>query len=235
MLPKLATDAQAGVGSCHNALCAPSSPLRVLGRPMIASLRGTLLEKNPDTVVIEAGGVGYAVTVTAAAQRALPAPGAQARLFIHTHAVQDSPWQLYGFAEPEERRMFETLLTVQGVGPRVAVAILSGLPMGDLVRAIRAADLATLTRIRGVGRKTAERMAVELRDKVGVAVGAGREVSTVFPLQGSAPPGRRGEVFGALQALGYRVAEFEAVLSALDESKPTPDLIKEALAAMRRK
>jgi Holliday junction DNA helicase RuvA len=107
--------------------------------------------------------------------------------------------------------------------------------MGDLVRAIRAADLATLTRIRGVGRKTAERMAVELRDKVGVAVGAGREVSTVFPLQGSAPPGRRGEVFGALQALGYRVAEFEAVLSALDESKPTPDLIKEALAAMRRK
>jgi len=191
---------------------------------MIASLRGTLLEKNPDTVVIEAGGVGYAVTVTAAAQRALPAPGAQARLFIHTHAVQDSPWQLYGFAEPEERRMFETLLTVQGVGPRVAVAILSGLPMGDLVRAIRAADLATLTRIRGVGRKTA-----------GVAVGAGREVSTVFPLQGSAPPGRRGEVFGALQALGYRVAEFEAVLSALDESKPTPDLIKEALAAMRRK
>jgi len=202
---------------------------------MIASLRGTLLEKNPDTVVIEAGGVGYAVTVTAAAQRALPAPGAQARLFIHTHAVQDSPWQLYGFAEPEERRMFETLLTVQGVGPRVAVAILSGLPMGDLVRAIRAADLATLTRIRGVGRKTAERMAVELRDKIGVPASAGRDPSTVFPLPGHVPPGRLGEVFGALQALGYRASEFEAILSALDESKPTPDLIKEALAAMRRK
>jgi Holliday junction DNA helicase RuvA len=202
---------------------------------MIASLRGILLEKNLDTVVIEAGGVGYAVTVTAAAQRALPAPGAEARLFVHTHAVQDSPLQLYGFAEPEERRMFETLLTVQGVGPKVAVAILSGLPIGDLVRAIRAADLATLTRIRGVGRKTAERMAVELRDKVGVPSGASREVSTVFPLQASAPPGRRGEVFGALQALGYRVNEFEAVLSALDESKPTPDLIKEALAAMRRR
>ena len=202
---------------------------------MIASLRGTLLEKNPDTVVIEAGGVGYAVTVTVAAQRALPAPGAEARLFVHTHAVQDGPLQLYGFAEPEERRMFETLLSVQGVGPKVAVAILSGLPMGELVRAIRAADVATLTRIRGVGRKTAERMAVELRDKMGAPAGAGRDPSTVFPLAGFVPPGRRGEVFGALQALGYRANEFEAILAALDESKPTPDLIKEALAAMRRK
>ena len=202
---------------------------------MIASLRGTLLEKNPDTVVIEAAGVGYAVTVTVAAQRALPAPGAEARLFIHTHAVQDGPLQLFGFADSEERRMFETLLTVQGVGPKVAVAILSGLPIGELVRAIRTADLATLTRIRGVGRKTAERMAVELRDKVGVPVGAGREPSGFYPLAGIVPAGRRGEVFGALQALGYRVNEFESVLPALDESKPTPDLIKEALAAMRKK
>ena len=131
--------------------------------------------------------------------------------------------------------MFETLLTVQGVGPKVAAAILSGLSIGDLVRAIRAADVTTLTRIRGVGRKTAERMAVELRDKIGLPGGTGREASAVFPLPSSLPPGRRGEVFGALQALGYRASEFEAILSALDESKPAPDLIKEALAAMRRK
>lgn len=202
---------------------------------MIASLRGTLLEKNADSVVIEAAGVGYAVTVTAAAQRALPAPGAEARLFIHTHAVQDGALQLYGFADNEERRVFETLLNVQGVGPKVAIAILSGLPIGDLVRAIRTADLTTLTRIRGVGRKTAERLAVELRDKMGVTAGAGREPSSSFPLPVALPPGRRGEVYGALQALGYRANEFEAILSALDESKPTPDLIKEALAAMRRK
>jgi Holliday junction DNA helicase RuvA len=201
---------------------------------MIASLRGTLLEKNPDAVVIEAGGVGYAVTVTATAQRALPAPGAEARLFIHTHTVQDGPMQLYGFADPEERRMFEALLSVQGVGPKVGVAILSGLPIADLVRAIRAADLGTLTRIRGVGRKTAERMAVELRDKIGVA-GAGRDAAGPFPLPGLVPPGRRGEVYGALQALGYRPNEFDSILPALDEGKPTPDLIKEALAAMRRK
>jgi Holliday junction DNA helicase RuvA len=202
---------------------------------MIASLRGTLLEKNADTVVIEAAGVGYAVTASAAAQRALPAPGAEARLFIHTHAVQDGALQLYGFADHEERRVFETLLSVQGVGPKVAIAILSGLPIVDLVRAIRTADLTTLTRIRGVGRKTAERLAVELRDKMGVTAGAGIEPSRSFPLSAAVPPGRRGEVYGALQALGYRANEFEAILSALDESKPTPDLIKEALAAMRRK
>lgn len=202
---------------------------------MIASLRGILLEKDPDRVVIEAGGVGYAVTVTAAAQRALPATGSEARLFIHTHAVQDSPLQLYGFAEPDERRVFETLLSVQGVGPKVAIAILSGMPIGDLVRAISAADVATLTKIRGVGRKTAERLAVELRDKIGIPSGAGRDATPVFPLAGHLPPGRKGEVYGALQALGYRPNEFEAILPTLDESKPTPDLIKEALAAMRRR
>jgi Holliday junction DNA helicase RuvA subunit len=202
---------------------------------MIASLRGILLENGPDQVVIEAAGVGYAVTVTAAAQRALPPNGSEARLFIHTHAVQDSPLQLYGFADSAERRVFETLLSVQGVGPKVAIAILSGMPIGDLVRAISTADVATLTKIRGVGRKTAERLAVELRDKIGVSTGAGRESLPVFPLASYLPSGRKGEVFGALQALGYKPNEFEAILPMLDENKPTPDLIKEALAAMRKR
>ena len=123
--------------------------------------------------MIEAGGVGYAVTVTAAAQRALPPLGATTFLLIHTHAVQDGPLQLYGFAEAQERRLFETLLAVQGVGPKVAMAILSSLPTGELVRAISAADIATLTKIRGVGRKTAERIAIELRDKIGLGSGDG--------------------------------------------------------------
>jgi Holliday junction DNA helicase RuvA len=199
---------------------------------MIASLRGTLLEKNPETVVIEAGGVGYLVTVTATAARALPALGAEARLVIYSHTVQDGPLQLYGFVAPEERRVFETLLSVQGVGPKVAVAILSGMPIGDLVRAIGSADVATLTRIRGVGRKTAERLAVELRDRIGIASAGG---GTLAPLPGTVPAGRRGEVHGALTALGYKPAEFEALLPTLDESQPVADLIKQALAAMRRK
>jgi holliday junction DNA helicase RuvA len=199
---------------------------------MIASLRGALLESSSDSVVIEAGGVGYAVTITAAAQRALPSLGATAFLLIHPHAVQDAPLQLFGFADAEERRVFETLLSVQGVGPKVALAILSSLPIGDLVRAISATDIATLTKIRGVGRKTAERISVELRDKIGAssvsALGGGA-------LPGTVPAGRMGEVHGALTALGYKPAEFDAVLAKLDDSHPVTDLIKQALAALRRK
>jgi Holliday junction DNA helicase RuvA len=199
---------------------------------MIASLRGALLESGPDSVVIEAGGVGYAVTITAAAQRALPPLGASAFLLVHTHTVQDGPTQLYGFAEAEERRVFETLLSVQGVGPKVALAILSSLPIGDLVRAISATDIATLTKIRGVGRKTAERISVELRDKIGVG---GGQASVGGLLPGMVPAGRKGEVHGALTALGYKPSEFDTVLAKLDDSHPVTDLIKQALAALRRK
>jgi Holliday junction DNA helicase RuvA len=197
---------------------------------MIASLRGTLLESGPEGVVIEAGGVGYAVTITAAAQHALPPLGATAFLLVHTHGVQDGPLQLFGFAEPDERRLFETLLAVQGVGPKVAMAILSSLPTGELVRAISASDIATLTKIRGVGRKTAERIAVELRDKIGLASG---EASSALP--GAVPAGRIGEVHGALTALGYKPSEFDMVLHKLDETQHVTDLIKQALALLRRK
>ena len=199
---------------------------------MIASLRGSLLESGPDSVVLEAGGVGYAVTITAAAQRALPPLGATAFLLIHTHTEQDAPIQLFGFAGAEERRVFETLLSVQGVGPKVALAILSSLPIGDLVRAISTTDIATLTKIRGVGRKTAERISVELRDKIGVS---GGQSSLGGTLPGAVPAGRMGEVHGALTALGYKPSEFDTVLSKLDDSHPVTDLIKQALAALRRK
>lgn len=205
---------------------------------MIASLRGTLLERGPDAVVIEAGGVGYAVTVTADALRSLPAVGAEARLFVYTHAVQDGPLQLYGFAEAQERRVFETLLSVQGVGPRVAVAILSGLPVPDLVRAISAGDVARLTQVRGVGRKIAERLAVELRDKIGlVAAEGGARLPGGGPssLPAGVPAGRLGEVHGALVALGFKPAEFEALLPGLDPALPAADLVKQVLAGLRRK
>jgi Holliday junction DNA helicase RuvA len=200
---------------------------------MIASLRGALLESGPDRVVIEAGGVGYAVTITAAAQRALPSLGATAFMLIHTHTVQDGPLQLFGFADTDERRLFETLLSVQGVGPKVALAILSSLPVGELVRAIGAADLATLTKIRGVGRKTAERISIELRDKIGLGTGVSGAGMAGMP--GTVPAGRMGEVHAALTALGYKPSEFDIVLSKLDDSHPVTDLIKQALALLRRK
>lgn len=183
-------------------------------------------------MVIEAGGVGYSVTITTAAQRALPALGATAFLLIHTHAIQDGGLQLFGFADAEERRLFETLLSVQGVGPKVALAILSSLPTGELVRAIAASDIGTLIKIRGVGRKTAERIVVELRDKIGIPSGDGSGSAT---LPGSIPPGRIGEVHGALTALGYKPAEFDAILAKLDEKQHVTDLIKQALAHLRRK
>jgi Holliday junction DNA helicase RuvA len=199
---------------------------------MIASLRGALLESGPEGVVIESGGVGYAVTITAAAQRSLPSLGATAFLLIHTHATQDGPLQLFGFADAEERRLFETLLSVQGVGPKVALAILSSLPAGDLVRAISAGDLPTLTRIRGVGRKTAERIAVELRDRIGIGEGGAAGAAA---LPGRAPVGRIGEVHAALTALGYKPSEFDTILAKLDEKQHVTHLIKQALAHLRRK
>jgi holliday junction DNA helicase RuvA len=199
---------------------------------MIASLRGSLLESGPDSAVIEAGGVGYAVTLTAAAQRALPPLGSTTFVLVHSHTVKDGPTQLYGFCDAEERRVFETLLSVQGVGPKVALAILSSLPLGDLVRAIAAADIATLVRIRGVGRKTAERIAVELRDKIGIA---GKDAGPVGGLPSIVPAGRMGEVHGALTALGYKPSEFDVILAKLDDSHPVTDLIKQALALLRRK
>jgi len=181
--------------------------------------------------VIEAGGVGYAVTLTAAAQRALPALGAATFLLVHTHVVKDGPTQLYGFCDVEERRIFETLISVQGVGPKVALAILSGMAQGELVRAIAASDIAALVRIRGVGRKTAERITVELRDKIGIA---GSDAATVR-LPSTVPTGRIGEVHAALTALGYKPSEFDVVLARLDETHPVTDLIKQALGLLRRK
>lgn len=202
---------------------------------MIASLRGTLLENGPDGIVIEAGGVGYKVTVTVAAQRALPNVGETTFLRIHCHASQDNPLQLFGFIDADERRLFETLLTVQGIGPKVALTMLSSLPIPDLVRALTTEDLVTLTTIRGVGKKTAERLVVELRDKVtqGIAperTGEGLPATSRGPYSGTL-----GDVHGALLALGYKPAEFESILAKLDATSPVSDLIKQALSRLRRK
>jgi Holliday junction DNA helicase RuvA len=207
---------------------------------MIAHLRGALIAREADQVVVEAGGVGYAVTVTAATLKELPLIGAETRLHIYAHAAQDSPLQLYGFHEAGERRVFETLLGVQGVGPRVAVAIVSAMPVGDLARAIAGGDLARLTQIRGVGRKIAERLVVELRQKIqavagGATAGSDRAGAGVGAGAGAAPAGRLGEVWAALVALGYRPAELEPIVSKLDPAIAPADLVKQALSALRRK
>lgn len=132
---------------------------------MIAHLRGTLLEKHPNQAIVEAQGVGYDVAVPISTFTALPAPGEEVRLKIHT-VVREDAIQLYGFLTAEEKTLFEKLITVSGVGPRLALTVLSGIAAGDLAGVIRSADVQKLTRVPGIGKKTAERIVLELRDKI---------------------------------------------------------------------
>ena len=151
---------------------------------MIGHLRGTLLEKHPNQVVLEAGGVGYDVIIPVSTFSALPDAGDEVRLRIHTHVREDA-FQLFGFVTPDEKAIFEKLISVSGIGPSLAIKVLSGLAAGNLVSAIRSGDLAQLVRIPGVGKKTAERMVLELKDKlegIGGTTGASpaSKAATVF-------------------------------------------------------
>jgi len=138
---------------------------------MIAHLRGTLLAKHPNQAIVEVHGVGYDVSISVPTFTEMPAAGAEVSLHIHTHVREDA-LSLYGFLRLAEKHLFEKLLTVSGIGPKLAITILSGMPADEMVGAIRTGDLARLTRIPGIGKKTAERMVLELRDKLLVPTGA---------------------------------------------------------------
>jgi Holliday junction DNA helicase RuvA len=137
---------------------------------MIALVRGTLLEKHPNQAIVEAGGVGYDLTIPVSTYTGLPNVGAEVRLRVHTHVREDA-LALFGFLTQDEKTMFEKLIGVTGIGPKLAVTILSGLAAPDLINALRNGAIEQLVRIPGVGKKTAERMVLELRDKM-VAVAA---------------------------------------------------------------
>jgi Holliday junction DNA helicase RuvA len=137
---------------------------------MIALLRGVLIEKHPNQVIVEAGGVGYDVTIPVSTFTHLPDPGAEVRLRIHTHVREDA-LALYGFLTQDEKSLFERLIGVSGIGPTLAVKILSGLAAPDLIHSIRRGEVDRLVRIPGIGKKTAERMVLELRDKLPAVVG----------------------------------------------------------------
>jgi Holliday junction DNA helicase RuvA len=138
---------------------------------MIAHLRGTLLEKHPNQAVVEAGGVGYDVAIPVSTYAALPEPGQEVRLRIHTHVREDA-LQLFGFSTAQEKMLFEKLISVSGIGPKLGLTVLSGLAAGDLITAIRAGATERLVRIPGVGKKTAERMILDLREKLPEVAGA---------------------------------------------------------------
>jgi Holliday junction DNA helicase RuvA len=138
---------------------------------MFAHLRGILLEKHPNQAIVEAGGVGYDVIIAVPTFSKLPDVGAEVRLRIHTHVREDA-LALYGFLSQDEKGLFEKLISVSGIGPTLAVKILSGLAAGDLIAHIRRSEVEKLVRIPGVGKKTAERMVLELKDKLPAVSGA---------------------------------------------------------------
>ncbi len=197
---------------------------------MIGSLRGRLSSKSIDEVTVEVGGVGYAIAIPLSTYEALPAEGEETFLFTHLH-VREDDLTLYGFSTDRERRLFETLIGISGIGPRLALHVLSRLSPERFASAVRRGDLATLTGISGVGRKTAERMIVELKDKV-LDVAESEEGAPAVAL------GTSGEdAVKALVALGIRrnVAE-EAILRSLaeDPEAPAPELTRRALATLSR-
>src|SRR6266478_3549851 len=169
---------------------------------MIGQLRGRLAEKRPNQVLVDVGGVGYVVQVPLSTYAALGELHTEVNLLIHTHVREDA-LALYGFVSAREKHFFEMLLSASGVGPTLALKILSGMSVEELVPAIRGSDLARLTRIPGVGRKTAERMVVELKDKLEALA-----VETEKPAP-SSPAGIEADVVSALENLGYdgRAAE----------------------------
>ncbi|MFI5314059.1 MAG: Holliday junction branch migration protein RuvA [Myxococcota bacterium] len=194
---------------------------------MIARLEGVLAEKSPEAVVLDVKGVGYELRVPLSTFFALPDEGKVVRLRVHTHVREDA-FLLFGFGTELERSLFRLLLGASGVGPKLALAILSGLPVERLVAALRAGDLAALVGIPGVGKKTAERIVVELRDRVGA-------IDTASELARAPRDDVAGAAESALVNLGYPRAHAEKAvrraLESLPESPGIESLIKEALRA----
>jgi holliday junction DNA helicase RuvA len=180
--------------------------------PMIAHLRGTLLEKHPNQAVIEAGGVGYDVTIPVSTFSALPEAGGEVKLRIHTH-VREDVIALFGFASAEEKLLFAKLTSVSGIGPKLAITVLSGLAAPDLITAIRAGAAERLVRIPGVGKKTAERIILELREKMPEVSGAGAAPQAGPPLSGIEQ-----DVLSALMNLGSNAATAEAAVKKAKEA-----------------
>jgi holliday junction DNA helicase RuvA len=193
---------------------------------VIARLSGTLVEKRGDSAVVDVGGVGYLVHLSLQSVARLPPEGGEVRLRTYTH-VRDDALQLYGFASQEEEGMFLLLIEVSGVGPRLAQTILSGMPAAELAEALSAAEIARLTRISGVGKKTAERLVLELKDKLKTSGLLDREAPAPVPLSGN------GALVSALLNLGYKQAAAErtaeAVRRSLGPSAPVEDQLREAL------
>lgn len=197
---------------------------------MIGSLTGTIAAKHPPRLLVEVGGVGYELEAPMSTFYALPAVGASVRLLTHL-IVREDAHQLFGFVTEAERALFRSLLKVNGVGAKVALAILSGVTADAFSRCVLDGDVATLTRVPGIGRKTAERVIVEMRDRVS---GDALPPAGDAPLAGAGPRTARDEAQSALVALGYKPAEAVRMLEPVDGDSAEA-LIKAALQSIAKK
>jgi len=200
---------------------------------MIAHLRGRLLSKSPNQAIVDCNGVGYDVSISVATFSELPAEGAEAALFIHTH-VREDQIALFGFADTQEKRLFERLLTISGIGPKLAITVLSGISSERLVEAIRGSDHATLTKIPGIGKKTAERVVLELKDKLDDLAVPDLATASGGPHHGPVAD----DALSALVNLGYpRPIAQKAIESAIEKSAAAAGdfetLFRAAMASIR--
>src|SRR3954469_17975970 len=191
---------------------------------MIAHLRGRVLSKRPSHAVVDVNGVGYEVAISVPTFSELPNAGGEVALHIHTHVREDA-LSLYGFLRPQEKELFERLIAVSGIGPKLAITVLSGMQAEFMVSAIRGNDVATLTKIPGIGKKTAERMILELRDKLD-QFGVEPSIATATPVEE--------DVMSALVNLGYQRPAAERAVAAAAGADGFEALFREALSALRK-
>jgi Holliday junction DNA helicase RuvA len=193
---------------------------------VIARLTGTILDLKTDRIVLDVHGVGYELAIPLGTFSALPPAGEKAVLHVHTHVREDA-LQLFGFATPQEKYVFERLISVSGIGPKVALTVLSGLPLPELVGAIASQNVRLLSTIPGVGKKLAERLGLELKEKLaafglaGAAGGAAAKTSVVE------------DAIGALQNLGYKALQAEQAVESAVRSVGASDLNKILSAALK--
>jgi Holliday junction DNA helicase RuvA len=192
---------------------------------MIGRLRGTLVEKNPPQILVDVAGVAYEVDVPMSTFYNLPATGAAVTLFTHL-VVREDAHLLFGFGTEAERRAFRQLNKVNGIGARTALAVLSGLSVGELAQAVTLQESGRLTKIPGIGKKTAERILLELKDKLGADLATGVGVHRAAPASA--------DVLHALLALGYSDKEAAAAVRGLPEDVALADGIRQALKALSK-
>jgi Holliday junction DNA helicase RuvA len=191
---------------------------------MIGSVRGRIASKTPPQLAVEVGGIGYELEAPMSTFFLLPSVGEEVRLLTHL-VVREDAHILYAFATENERRLFRSLIKVSGVGPKIALALLSGISVEGFAVCVQNQDIAALTRVPGIGRKTAERLVVEMKDRLGPAAD-----SQVITASSAPAPNPEAEAFGALVALGYRPAEATRLLKAAGPgTHSTEELIRRAL------